>query len=78
MCVYPEVPDWWYLSLGVVAFVIGLVVIEVFDTQVRVIDVFLCSGLLICGLQVARLGLYNIHRNIGVIPDSWWNHFSRH
>ena len=37
MSVYPEVPEWWYAVLGIVAFVIGLVVIEAFDTKVSLL-----------------------------------------
>ncbi|KAF8577861.1 OPT oligopeptide transporter [Ramaria rubella] len=36
MCAYLEVPEWWYVLLGIVAFVVGLVVIEVFNTQLPV------------------------------------------
>src|SRR5882672_9577748 len=36
MSVYTEVPEWWYALLGIVAFVMGLVVIEVFDTKVSI------------------------------------------
>lgn len=37
MSVYSEVPGWWYGLLGVVAFVIGAIVIEVFHTGVSAV-----------------------------------------
>ncbi|KAF8525148.1 OPT oligopeptide transporter [Hysterangium stoloniferum] len=36
MSVYEEVPAWWYTTLGVVAFTIGLIVIETFQTKLPV------------------------------------------
>lgn len=36
MSVYPEVPHYWYLILGIIAFVIAVITIEVFDTKLPV------------------------------------------
>ncbi|KAI0250906.1 OPT oligopeptide transporter [Lactifluus subvellereus] len=36
MSVYKEVPDWWYLSIFLTTFVFGVIVIEVWDTQLPV------------------------------------------
>lgn len=36
MARYKEVPDWWYLILFVIVFVLGIVVIAVYDTQLPV------------------------------------------
>jgi OPT oligopeptide transporter protein len=77
MSVYPEVPDWWYILLGLVSFVIGLIVIEVFNTQVGVLSfvLMLPNNLY---LLAARLGLRCISYNSGAICDPKWNHPSRH
>lgn len=37
MRAYPEVPQWWYALMGVIAFVLGVVTIEVWDTKVYTI-----------------------------------------
>ncbi|KAI0080041.1 OPT oligopeptide transporter [Panus rudis PR-1116 ss-1] len=36
MSVYPEVPNWWYMIVGLVAFVFGVVSIEIFPTDLPV------------------------------------------
>ncbi|KAG8737925.1 hypothetical protein FRC10_007530 [Ceratobasidium sp. 414] len=36
MLAYPEVPQWWYVALGLIAFVLGIVTIEVWDTKLPV------------------------------------------
>jgi len=36
MSVYPEVPQYWYLILGIIAFILAVITIEVFDTQLPV------------------------------------------
>ncbi|KAB5593002.1 OPT oligopeptide transporter [Ceratobasidium theobromae] len=36
MLAYPEVPQWWYATLGIVAFALGIVTIEVWDTKLPV------------------------------------------
>ncbi|KAG9102178.1 hypothetical protein FS749_013381 [Ceratobasidium sp. UAMH 11750] len=36
MLAYPEVPQWWYVTLGLIAFVLGIVTIEVWDTKLPV------------------------------------------
>ncbi|KAG8963485.1 hypothetical protein FRC03_002954 [Tulasnella sp. 419] len=33
MLAYPEVPQWWYATIGIFAFVLGLITIEVWDTK---------------------------------------------
>jgi hypothetical protein len=34
MLAYREVPQWWYATLGLIAFALGIVTIEVWDTKV--------------------------------------------
>jgi hypothetical protein len=34
MRAYPEVPQWWYALMGLIAFALGIVTIEVWDTEV--------------------------------------------
>ncbi|CAE6479445.1 unnamed protein product [Rhizoctonia solani] len=36
MLAYPEVPQWWYITLGIIAFALGIVTIEVWDTKLPV------------------------------------------
>jgi len=36
MTVYPEVPHWWYALVGVSAFILGIVVIEIYDTKMPI------------------------------------------
>lgn len=36
MLAYPEVPQWYYGAIGLVSFVLGIVVISVWDTQLPV------------------------------------------
>ncbi|KAH7330722.1 OPT oligopeptide transporter protein-domain-containing protein [Rhizoctonia solani] len=36
MLAYPEVPHWWYITLGLIAFALGIVTIEVWDTKLPV------------------------------------------
>ncbi len=36
MAVYPEVPHWWYLALGLVSFALAVTAIEIFDTDLPV------------------------------------------
>ncbi|QRW05770.1 OPT oligopeptide transporter protein [Ceratobasidium sp. AG-Ba] len=36
MLAYPEVPHWWYVALGLIAFALGIVTIEVWDTKLPV------------------------------------------
>ncbi|KAG8706561.1 hypothetical protein FRC09_002348 [Ceratobasidium sp. 395] len=36
MLAYPEVPQWWYATLGLIAFALGIVTIEVWDTKLPV------------------------------------------
>ena len=77
MNVYSEVPDWWYGLLGMGAFVIGIIVIEVFDTGVGniIFSSWFCPLLSIS--SVTHLGLHLIHVNISLVPDSWWSNPSR-
>lgn len=77
MSVYPEVPDWWYIVLGLVSFVVGMIVIEVFNTQVSAFRPFILAFPLNLCLQAAYLGLRRISYNSGAVCDSKWNHFSR-
>lgn len=34
MRAYPEVPQWWYVFMGLIAFVLGIITIKVWDTKV--------------------------------------------
>ncbi|KIJ45258.1 hypothetical protein M422DRAFT_207611 [Sphaerobolus stellatus SS14] len=36
MAAYPEVPLWWYIALGLSSFVLGIVAIEVYNTQLPI------------------------------------------
>ena len=36
MLAYPEVPMWWYGSLGVAALVMAVITVEVFDTKLPI------------------------------------------
>ncbi|KAI8866189.1 OPT family small oligopeptide transporter, partial [Ramicandelaber brevisporus] len=45
MRAYPEVPQWWYATLFVVFFVLGIVTCEVWDLQIRWYMFFLCMAL---------------------------------
>ncbi|CAE6398593.1 unnamed protein product [Rhizoctonia solani] len=36
MLAYPEVPQWWYVVLGLISFALGIVTIEVWDTKLPV------------------------------------------
>ncbi|KAF8707703.1 oligopeptide transporter, partial [Rhizoctonia solani] len=36
MLAYPEVPQWWYIVLGLISFALGIVTIEVWDTKLPV------------------------------------------
>lgn len=36
MLAYPEVPQWYYLAIGLVSFVLGIITIKVWDTQLPV------------------------------------------
>ncbi|KAG8831066.1 hypothetical protein FRC18_007173 [Serendipita sp. 400] len=36
MQAYPEVPQWWYATIGLVAFILGIITIEVWDTKLPV------------------------------------------
>lgn len=35
MLAYKEVPQWWYILMGLIAFSLGIITIEVWDTKVR-------------------------------------------
>lgn len=35
MLAYPEVPQWWYILMGLLAFSLGIITIEVWDTKVH-------------------------------------------
>jgi len=41
MATYPEVPHWWFLTLGIVSLVMGIIGIEVCDTKLPVWAFFL-------------------------------------
>jgi len=41
MSKYPEVPHWWFLTLGIVSIVVGIIGIEVCDTKLPVWALFL-------------------------------------
>jgi len=36
MAAYPEVPLWWYASIGIFAFVLGIITIEIYHTQLPI------------------------------------------
>ncbi|PVG00827.1 putative isp4-oligopeptide transporter [Serendipita vermifera] len=36
MQAYPEVPQWWYVCMGVAAFILGIITIEVWDTNLPI------------------------------------------
>ena len=41
MAVYPEVPHWWYIGVFLMSFVMAVICIEVYDTQLPVWALFL-------------------------------------
>ena len=59
---YPEVPDWWYLTLFCISFVLAIVAVEVWDTGIPVWSLLLSIVLpviyvLPAGIISARTGL---------------------
>jgi OPT family small oligopeptide transporter len=45
MLVYPEVPQWWYITVGVLAMICVLVAVEIFPTKLPVWAVFFAAGI---------------------------------
>lgn len=55
MRVYPEVPRWWYIGLGVISFALGVLGIEICDTKLPVWG--LIVALLLSMLFLVPLGI---------------------
>ena len=65
---YPEVPDWWYMTLFCISFVLAIVAVEVWDTGIPVWTLLLSIVLptmyvLPAGLICAQTGL-----SVGLSP----------
>lgn len=45
MQAYPEVQQWWFAAVAVLAIVLGIVMVEVYDTQMPVWGIFVCLAL---------------------------------
>lgn len=77
MLAYREVPNWWYALLGLIAFVIGLVVIEVFDTKASTqsFTSYFCPDV---SSTAPRVGLHISYCLVGVIHDPRRNYPSRY
>ena len=59
---YPEVPDWWFLTLFFISFTLAVVAVEVWDTGIPVWSLLLCIALpaiyvLPAGFIYAQAGL---------------------
>lgn len=66
MAAYPEVPLWWFVSLGVTSFAVGIVVIEVYDTQLPIWAYALCIALAILYAIPAGIVLAVSNQSIGL------------
>lgn len=55
MQAYPEVPQWWYASLGITMLLIFIIVVEVFPTDVPIWA--LCVALLLAALMSVPAGI---------------------
>jgi OPT family small oligopeptide transporter len=64
MAIYPEVPHWWYGTLGIAAFVMGVIAIELFPTQMPVWCLIL--ALIVAAVFVVPAGMVQAITNQAV------------
>lgn len=86
MLAYPEVPQWWYALMGVVAFVLGIITIEVWDTKVSlelrqenpVIRSEVLRNTILTCLLAPYLGVPSFPTSLYSVPCACWNAASDH
>lgn len=64
MLAYPEVPQWYYLTIGLVSFVLGIITIKVWDTQLPIWAFVL--AIIIALLYAIPIGMIQAITNVQV------------